>query len=145
MRSSGMFHRVDLVRTDVLEERIASIIRVTRVGELGTTLALTSNRLTLRSLTSLKTVFFVGESSLCGVVERLLLRTAIGEAVRCVHTRVWPTYSILICYVWNGCRNSDVYNRTGLTTSPYVRTESNTSPMLMSPLQLQSRERTSGT
>jgi hypothetical protein len=35
---------VVLVRTDVLEERIASIIRVTRIGELGTTLAVTSNR-----------------------------------------------------------------------------------------------------
>jgi hypothetical protein len=32
--------RVTLVRTDVLEERIASIIRVTRIGELGTSLAI---------------------------------------------------------------------------------------------------------
>jgi hypothetical protein len=31
-----------LVRTDVSEELIASIIRVTRIGELGTTLAVTS-------------------------------------------------------------------------------------------------------
>jgi hypothetical protein len=30
--------RVTLVRTDVSEERSASIIRVTRIGELGTTL-----------------------------------------------------------------------------------------------------------
>jgi hypothetical protein len=35
---------VALVRTDVSEESIASIIRVTRIGELGTTLAVTSNR-----------------------------------------------------------------------------------------------------
>jgi hypothetical protein len=35
------------VRTDVSEERSASIIRVTRIGELGTTLAVTSNRGTL--------------------------------------------------------------------------------------------------
>jgi uncharacterized protein (UPF0261 family) len=34
-----MLHRVALVRTDVSEENIASIIRVTRIGELGTTLA----------------------------------------------------------------------------------------------------------
>jgi hypothetical protein len=34
-----MLHRVTLVSTDVSEERIASIIRVTRIGELGTTLA----------------------------------------------------------------------------------------------------------
>jgi hypothetical protein len=39
---------VALVRTDVSEELSASIIRVTRIGELGTTLALTSNRRTLR-------------------------------------------------------------------------------------------------
>jgi hypothetical protein len=32
-----------LVRTDVLEECITSIIRVTRIGELGTTLAVSSN------------------------------------------------------------------------------------------------------
>jgi hypothetical protein len=39
-----MFHRVNLVRTDVSEERSASIIKVTRIGELGTKLAITSNR-----------------------------------------------------------------------------------------------------
>jgi hypothetical protein len=33
-----------LVRTDVKEECIATIIRVTRIGELGTTLAVTSKR-----------------------------------------------------------------------------------------------------
>jgi hypothetical protein len=44
----GMLCRVALVRTDVSEELSASIIRATRIGELGTTLALTSNRQTLR-------------------------------------------------------------------------------------------------
>jgi hypothetical protein len=39
---------VDLVRTKISEERNASIIRVTRIDELGTTLAVTSNRRTLR-------------------------------------------------------------------------------------------------
>jgi hypothetical protein len=43
-----MLHSVALVRTDVSEELSASIIRVTRIGELGTTLALTSNRRSLR-------------------------------------------------------------------------------------------------
>jgi hypothetical protein len=38
-----MLHRVTPVGTDVSEERSASIIRVTRIGELGTTLAVTSN------------------------------------------------------------------------------------------------------
>jgi hypothetical protein len=45
---SWMLHRVTLVRTDVSEERSASFIRVTRIGELGTKLAVASNRLTLR-------------------------------------------------------------------------------------------------
>jgi hypothetical protein len=42
MASSGMLHRVALVRTDVSEELNASIIRVT-IRELGT-LAVTSSR-----------------------------------------------------------------------------------------------------
>jgi hypothetical protein len=48
MASSGMLRRVALVRIDVSEELSASFIRVTRIGELGTTPALTSNRRTLR-------------------------------------------------------------------------------------------------
>jgi hypothetical protein len=47
MVSSGMLRRVALVRIDVSEEASASFIRVTRIGELGTTLAATSNRRTL--------------------------------------------------------------------------------------------------
>jgi hypothetical protein len=43
MASSGMLRRVAVVRTDVSEERIASFIRVTRIGELGTTQAVTGN------------------------------------------------------------------------------------------------------
>jgi hypothetical protein len=39
MPSSGMLRRVVLVRADVSEEISASIIRVTRIGELGRTLA----------------------------------------------------------------------------------------------------------
>jgi hypothetical protein len=39
-----MLRRVALVRTDVSEEPSASIIRVARIGELATTLAVTSNR-----------------------------------------------------------------------------------------------------
>jgi hypothetical protein len=46
MVSSGMLCRVDCVRSDVSVELSASFIRVTRIGEQGTTLALTSNRRT---------------------------------------------------------------------------------------------------
>jgi hypothetical protein len=43
MASSGMLRRVTLVRTYVSDERSASIIRVTRIGELGTTSSVTAN------------------------------------------------------------------------------------------------------
>jgi hypothetical protein len=43
-----MLRRVALERNDISEERIVSIISVTRIGELGKTLAVTSNRSTLR-------------------------------------------------------------------------------------------------
>jgi hypothetical protein len=48
MAFSVMLRRVALVRNDVSEELSASFIRATRIGELGTTLAVTSNRRTLR-------------------------------------------------------------------------------------------------
>jgi hypothetical protein len=48
MPSSGMLRRVGLVKTDVSEEHSASFIRVTIIGELGTTLAVSSNRRTRR-------------------------------------------------------------------------------------------------
>jgi hypothetical protein len=44
MASSGVLRHVALVRTDVSEELSPSFIRVTRIDELGTTLAVTSNR-----------------------------------------------------------------------------------------------------
>jgi tRNA A37 threonylcarbamoyladenosine dehydratase len=56
MASSGMLRRVALVRTDVSEKLSASLIRVTRIGELGT-LAITSNlRTSVRQLLVTATV-----------------------------------------------------------------------------------------
>jgi hypothetical protein len=45
-----MWRRKALVRTDVSEEHIASIIKVTRISELGTTFAVTNNRSMLQML-----------------------------------------------------------------------------------------------
>jgi hypothetical protein len=84
MASSGMLHRVGLVRTDVSEERNASMIRVARIGELGTTLAVTSNRCTLRRNTFLRSV-------------RLLLVTA----------SVVPSSPILVTLIMEALRSSE--------------------------------------
>jgi redox-regulated HSP33 family molecular chaperone len=69
MASSGMLRHVALVRTDVSEELSTSIIRVTTIGELGTTLAVTR-----------KTPFFivtaVKTSNLTDVVEFSFLNSA---------------------------------------------------------------------
>jgi hypothetical protein len=68
MVSSGFLRRVARLRTKVSEESGASFIRVTKIGELGTTQAATSNRRTLRrntkltkphGVTSQKTPFFI--------------------------------------------------------------------------------------
>jgi hypothetical protein len=66
MASSRMLRRAALVRTDVSEELSASIFRVTRIGKLGTMLAETSNRRSVRrfiqephGVTSQKTPFFI--------------------------------------------------------------------------------------
>jgi hypothetical protein len=49
-----MLRRVALVRTDVSEELSASFIRVTRIDELETTLAVISNLHTLKFLRSVR-------------------------------------------------------------------------------------------
>jgi hypothetical protein len=49
-----MLRRVALVITDVSEELSPSFIKVTKAGELGITLAATSNRCTLRRNTSVR-------------------------------------------------------------------------------------------
>jgi hypothetical protein len=48
MPSFGMLHRVTHITTDVSDEDIAFIVRVTRIAVLGTTLTVTSNGNTLR-------------------------------------------------------------------------------------------------
>jgi hypothetical protein len=62
------------VRTNVSEERIASIIVVSRIGELGVTVAVTSNRSTVRRNTN----YIVSNS--------LILVTLMMEAIRSSET-----------------------------------------------------------
>jgi hypothetical protein len=88
-----MLHRVALVRTDVSEELSASIIRVARIGELGTTLAVTNNRRTLRRHT--KGIDLVCLRSVCRLLvttsvvpSSLILVTLINEALSSSETSV---------------------------------------------------------
>jgi hypothetical protein len=65
-----MLRRVALVRTDVSEELSATFIRVTTIGELGTTLAVTNNRRTLRRLLVTDKYFFA--ACVAGYLQRML-------------------------------------------------------------------------
>jgi hypothetical protein len=74
-----MLRCVTLVRTDVAEELSASFIRVTRIGELATTLDVTSNRRTLLVTAS------VVPSSLTLVT---MMKEALSSSEKSVLTRV---------------------------------------------------------
>jgi hypothetical protein len=62
MVSSGMLHRVALVRADVSEELSTSFISVTRIGELGTMLAVTSNRRSVALTGASVKIYLLGHS-----------------------------------------------------------------------------------
>jgi hypothetical protein len=88
MQSYEMLRGLVLVITYVSEERSASIIRVTRVGELRTTLAVTSNRRTLRRNAHIDTVFLH--------YDRLL-----------VTGNVYPSSPIFITLIMEAIRSSE--------------------------------------
>jgi hypothetical protein len=95
MASSGMLRHVALVRTDVSEECSASFNRVTRIGELGTTLAVTSHRRTLRRNTKTNTKILVTLMK-----EALSSSTVLTKATR----RNIPVDTIFYCkFVYNCC------------------------------------------
>jgi hypothetical protein len=78
-----MLRRVALVRTEVSEEFSASFIRVTRIGELGTTLAVARNRRTLRRIGELGSTL-----AHSGVPSSPLLVTLMKEALSSSETSV---------------------------------------------------------
>jgi hypothetical protein len=82
MVSSGMLRHVALVRTDVSEEPGASFIRVTRIGELGTLQAATSNRCTF--LHSVRRLLVAA----CVVPSSPILVTLMKEALSSSETLV---------------------------------------------------------
>jgi hypothetical protein len=77
-----MLRRVALIRTDVSEELSASFIRLTRIFELGTTLAITSNRSSVRRL--LVTASVVPSSPILVT----LMKEALSSSETSVLTRV---------------------------------------------------------
>jgi hypothetical protein len=85
MASSEMLRRVALVRNDVSEELSASFIRMTRIGKLETTLAVTSNRHTLRRNT--KEALSSSETS---VLTRATRRNIPEDAILHSHCREKP-------------------------------------------------------
>jgi hypothetical protein len=80
-RLLGCYAMWFLLRTDVSEEPSASFIMVTRIGELGTTLAATSNRRTLRRNTTTASV--VPSSPILVI----LMKEALGSSETSVLTR----------------------------------------------------------
>jgi hypothetical protein len=78
-----MLRRVALVRTDVSEELSAFFIRVTRIGEVGTTLAVTSNRCMLGRNTFLVTASVVPSSPILVT----LMKDAVSSSETSVLTR----------------------------------------------------------
>jgi hypothetical protein len=80
MVSSGMLRRVVLVRTDFSEKLSASFIRVTRIGELGTKLAVTSNR-------SVRRLLVTSNAVLSSPILVTLMKEALNSSEKLVLTR----------------------------------------------------------
>jgi hypothetical protein len=84
MASSGMLRRVDLIRTNVSEERIASIIRMTRICELRTTQAANAVRSSPILVTLMMEALSSSETS---VLTRATRRNIIEDDILHSHRR----------------------------------------------------------
>jgi hypothetical protein len=87
MVSSGMLRHVALVITDVSEELSASFIRVARIGELGTTLAVTSNRRTLVFLRSVRRLLVTASVVPSSPILVTLMKEVLSSSETSVLTR----------------------------------------------------------
>jgi hypothetical protein len=78
---------VALVRTDISEELSAPFIRVTRIGELRTTLAVTSNRRTLQRKTSVRRLLVTASVVPSSPILVTLMKEALSSSETSVLTR----------------------------------------------------------
>jgi hypothetical protein len=79
MKSTGILRRVTRVRTDDSEDIIDIIIRVTRIGELGTTpLPASPTPLSILNLPSHKTPFFAASKFIFLGIPAIIL---VGERI----------------------------------------------------------------
>jgi hypothetical protein len=101
-----MARRVALVRTDVSVERSASIKKMTRIGQLGTTLAVTRNRRTLRRNTMWESYNFGNCTynclhfwNVCSLsTQYMIFEFNIGSSARILLLPTLPTTVARICY-----------------------------------------------
>jgi hypothetical protein len=87
MVSSGTLRSVALVRIDISEELSASFIKVTRIGELGTTLAVTGNRRTLVFLRSVHRLLVTVSVVPSSPILVTLMKDALSSSETSVLTR----------------------------------------------------------
>jgi hypothetical protein len=141
MESSGILRHVALVRIDVSEELSACFIRVTRIGELGTTLAATSNRRTLVFLRSVRRLLVTASvvpsspilvtlinqalsSSPTSVLRRATRRNIPKDAIlhfRCVCSRCPSVYQQIWLVFWSSLLRMFAGTPCTLTEGPRGR------------------------